>query len=437
MICHFHFPASLLLQTYGNLLPPASYQQQLDSSSSSSSQSPDSGIVVGASFSSNDSNLSPCGNSDAPTSTSDVQTARRRSKSLPELDSPTDENASDSTPKERPASAEGVAKESKKGEDFKTSISHSAVSGADSNGQRGRLFSTPADIRGTVPLSHAPSASVPPLKGCMANTASFAIPRINYGNHAGSYGALFPNFPAYPSYNMAAMPTQSAYPPTYPYTGNTGSGTTYLGHSGPPGSTLYHHSTARPSYANYMSAYPGSMTTDCRQSSMPYSSSTLPYNSTIPLSTAHSYSANPIGGDLSHMSLPGAAAAANGYPSELDQSHAAVPSSNITNVSAELVVAPSATKSVSSSPKSVNNLVVVENDCDSTTHLGTMAPLSEQEEEERGAEKEDKKASKGSETLRYYSTRYVCIVCPSIQHHYYTYIAPIAPLRQPTRHQSG
>ena len=369
--------------------------------------------MVGASFSSNDSTLSPCG--DAPVSTSDLQqetAARRRSKSLPELDSPADEDSSDSTPKERPASTEGVVKET-----VGSSHSVGVTSGAESNGQRGRLFSTPTDIRGTVPLSHAPSTSVPPLKGCMANT-SFAIPRVNYGNHAGSYGALYPNFPTYPSYNMATMPTQSAYPPTYPYTGNTGSGTTYLGHSGPAGSTLYHHGTARPSYANYMSAYPSGMnTTDCRQSSgMPYSASTLPYNNNNSLSTAHGYPGNHIGGDLSHMSLPGAPA--NGYPSsELDlpgtgtQSHAAVPSSNITNVSAELVgssTEKSFSKSFSVSPKSANSLVVVENDCDSTTQLNTMAPLSEQEEEEKEAEKEDEKSTEAIETLRYYSTRYVC-----------------------------
>lgn len=402
--------------------PPVTYQH-----TDSAHQSPDSGIVVGngTSFSSTDSSLSPCGtNTDAPTSSQDAHTARRRSKSLPELESTADKDGSET--QERPASAEGVVKESQKDSTNKQNGGMNGVkSTSQQAGSRSRLNSNP-DVRGTVPLSHAPS-SMPSLKCSVSSTTPFAIPRVPYGsmhNHSGAYSTMHSGFPGYQSYGMVAtgMPTQSAYPPTYnPYSGSTGSATAYVGNSGTTGSTLYHHNarfphssySANPNMINYMS-YPNS---DCRQASaMSYSS---PYN--IPLSThttsaAAMYSTGSVslgssgGQDLGHIPVSSTAASSNS-PSEMTLSGLGpttiADTVHANNANTELGVL----KSASLSPNgSSGSPAMAETDCDSTTHLNTMAPPAAEQETERESAKEDKTAEDGT-VLRYYSTRYV-----SLQH---------------------
>jgi hypothetical protein len=80
---------------------------------------------------------------------------------------------------------------------------------------------------------------------------------------------------------------------------------------------------------------------------------------------------------------------------------------SVTNGVNELPAKTSPRGSSSGSP------AVVETDCDSTTHLNTMAPPTEQEEERESA-----KGDKTSEevVLRYYSARYVTLpLQPSLE----------------------
>ncbi len=416
-----------------------------------SSQSPDSGIVVGtASFSSNDSSLSPCAaggggagiHSDAPTSSSDVQSARRRSKSLPELDSAGENDGN--VDEERPASVEGVVKDSaaekgkQDGAAFKSTKVHSSVAASNGSQQRGRLSSTPA-MRGTIPLSHAPS--LPPQKGSLASTP-FAVPRMNYSSmhaHTGSYGAVYPNFPSYQSYNMTAgMPTQSAYPPTYnPYTGSTGSA--YLGPSstGTSGSALYHQNTPPPAYPahhhhnmiNYM-PYPNTLHGSGNETRQAASSSpmhgygsTHSYNSTISSSssgppplltptTTGSYSGvenMSSQSPLSHLSTP----STSDLASVTTRAHTVSSNAVVdTSMNPDLLV--SREKSTSNSPQNPSggaSAVGVSN-CDSTTHINSTVPPSNAEDKKTSASEE--KADGGGEIveLQYYSTRYVYMSCP-------------------------
>lgn len=375
-----------------------------------------------ASFSSNDSSLSPCGNPDAPTSTSDVQTAaRRRSKSLPELDSAADGEGS--AGQERPASAEGVVKESNKkshkkmdaagGDDAETSH----VVGSERQSGMVETGATP-DMRGTIPLSHAPSSI--PRKSSMSSTP-FAVPRMNYGSmhsHTGAYGAMYPG---YQSYNMiASMPTQSSYPPTYnPYSGNGSSA--YIGSSGPPGSVLYHQNNrpSPPSYGthqnmlNYMSSYPSNLPSDGRQASAMPGYSSL-YNSAPPLSalnaggTYTSSDSSAMTPDLAQISL--SSATTDGCKSTLapatSQSH--IPSSSdVTSINPDLMPSGNSNngKSASNSPRNLSNSVSPrvpgENGCDSTTHLNAMEPGEERESVvPKDRTQEDPK-------IQFYTTRYV------------------------------
>lgn len=396
--------------------------------SNDSSQSPDSGIVVvgSGSFSSNDSSsLSPCGNPDAPTSSSDAQAARRRSKSLPEMDS-ADAEASGSG-QERPASAECVGgKEVGKVSPKKSGNCKSnggALHEGSSGGQRGRLCSTP-DMRGTIPLSHAPSA--PPLKSSLTN-AAFSVPRMNYGSmHAhtgGSYGAMYPSFPSYQSYGMTAaagMPTQSAYhPPTYnPYSAG-GAGSAYITHSGPPGSALYHQNASRPSQhsyshhqnmLNYM-PYSSNLPTDTGRygtPTQPYTNSALPLPP--PLSTANSnaaYPSNTMSADLGHVPLSTATLTTTASDCELGlASISTLASSNAaTSINNPELVPHSIKNSTSGSPQNLSSPVIGKRDCDSTTtHLNPEAPASEKDDELSTDGRTHHQEDTG---LQYYTTRYV------------------------------
>lgn len=317
---------------------------------------------------------------------------------------------------ERPASAESATNSAagkKGGTKSAVTTSQQQIS------PRNRLSSTP-DIHGTVPLSHAPSA--PPLKCSVSSTTPFAVPRMPYGsvhNHTGSYGTMHSGFPCYQSYGMAAtgMPTQSAYPPTYnPYTGSTGSAAAYIGNSGPPGTALYHQNTrfppSYPNMLNYMS-YPSS--TDCRQAStMLYSSTAAPYNTPPPLSThttsaAAMYSTGSTDGgqDFGHTPMSTSTVAA----SSCSETVMPLPATSTTDAAQTTIVKPvniPASSAASLSPKksSCGTPPMVETDCDSTTHLNSMAPLVENEEE-REAAKGEKASEDPGEVLRYYATRYV------------------------------
>ena len=321
---------------------------------------------------------------------------------------------------ERPASAEGVVKDLQKNSGSEKKQPNGVKSAVSTSQQqtssRHRLNSTP-DIHGTVPLSHAPS--VPPLKCSVSSTTPFAVPRVPYGSmhsHTGAYGSMHSTFPGYQSYGMAAtgMPTQSAYPPTYnPYTGSTGSATAYIGNSGPPGSALYHQNArfppsypANPNMLNYMS-YPS---TDCRQvSTMLYSSSAAPYNTPPPLST-HTTSAASMysvdgSQDLNHVPVTTSTIAMETImplPATTDV---------LTTIANSVNVPPTSATSLSPkrTPPPCGTPPVVERDCDSTTHLNTMAPLAENEEE-REAAKGEKASEDPVEVLRYYATRYVLIL---------------------------
>lgn len=328
--------------------------------------------------------------------------ARRRSKSLPELDSAADGDESETH--KRPASVEGSNEESSNKDT--SSKFHTASTGV----QRGRLSSTPS-ILGTIPLSHAPSAT--PLTCSVSSTTPFAIPRTNYPtvpNPAGSYSG----FASYQSYGMAAagMPTQSAYPTTYnPYSCTTGSAA-YVGNSASPGSTLYHQNTrfSPPSYAsnpNMMSyMYPSS---DCRQASaMPYTCPTLAYNSSPALSTPSTsmYSSN--GSDMLTSSAVTSqdtpnTVMSNGDGASMGTNNGGSPNNNNNNITNNV-------KAASSSPSVPDS----SEDCDSTTHRSTMAPPMKQEAERESAQ-EDKPADDVS-VIRYYTTRYACSQTRHVMH---------------------
>ena len=376
------------------------------------------------SFSSNDSSsLSPCGNSDAPTSSSDIQTARKRSKSLPELDSVADGASEDA--QERPASAEGAVKEtvvdlSKDSSEVKT-ISSSTLHST-SNGQRKRLYSSP-NMQGTVPLSHAPVPSAA-SKSSLSST-SFAVPRMNYGSmhHPGPYGPMYSGFTGYQSYNATPnMPTQSTYPPTYnPYSGTTG--LSYVSPSGPPGSALY-NTTSRPpppSYTthhnmiNYMS-YQTNLPSDGRQAAAltSYNAPTYPYNSaaSLPVASTSSNHYSTSTQDLSHLSLPTTVGGCAQPPVELGtQGNLTSPNSNTSiscsNASTQEIKS-SNERSSSKSPQNLNSPMIGVNGCDSTTTCTEAVAPTEQAEMDSVcvAEENAGRVQEGNE-LQYYATRYV------------------------------
>ena len=152
---------------------------------------------------------------------------------------------------QRPASVEGVIKQqktsssseepssAKPGSSGSPSKQHNSSGGGQH--QRDRFYSTPAQsMRGTHPLSHTPS-TLPKVSMSMASP-QFTVPRINYSplHHTGPHGGMYAGFPSYQPYNTTSpgMPTQASYPPTFnPYSGSTGS--SYMGPSGVPGSSLY------------------------------------------------------------------------------------------------------------------------------------------------------------------------------------------------------
>jgi len=299
-----------LLQAY-----PATTAMNLTTSCSNdhtqSGQSPDSGIVMGpASFAGTDSSLSPCGTMDSVTSTSnssasDVQLARKRSKSLPEMEAPEEAGIEGQTQQDqRPASVKGASKElgsSTSLEESSTSKSstgstatkqRNSTSSLQQQQQRQRLYSSPSSapgMRGTIPLSHTPTS----LSKINPSGPQFSVPKMNYSplHHTSSH-SMYAGFPGYQPYNTTSpgMPTQAAYPPTYnnPYTGSS-VGSAYMGPSGPSGSAFYNTNSLvhSPSYAtqsgmlNYM-PYSSNMAADTKQqqgSSLFYNSSSYPYSS--------------------------------------------------------------------------------------------------------------------------------------------------------------
>ncbi len=383
-----------------------------------------------------------------PTSSSDIQTSRKRSKSLPELES-IDEGSVDEA-MERPASAEGAMSDmieestppssSSSSSSLSSSTSTSTEkpklhSRSDASGdasstsgshQRGRLYSTP-NMLGTVPLSHSRST---PSK-C---SAPFAVPRVNYGSMHRQYGTtMYPNFAAgYQSYSAPPnMPTGSAYTPTYnPYSTTTGS--SYIGAAGPSGAALYNPPNSRLPLSTYTNNHPSRdmlnyglyPTPDTRQgSSMSSTYTSLPppppsylHSSPSPqmMSTSNTYvtSNNSIDNSLSHnisMTI------STGM--ECDQASAAVgtqvhpTSSNSvlciqsSSPSEDLLHCdggPLSTTDISHSP-----ITGAENGCDSTTCSDAAAPTEHAEGDNVSASDTELDASCGREdvAIHYYTTR--------------------------------
>ena len=320
-----------------------------------SGQSPDSGIVIGAaSFAGTDSSLSPCGTLDSATSTSgsssasDMQMARKRSKSLPELESPEEAKVEGQAQQDqRPASVEGASKDLTSDEPS-TSKSYSTSSKqrntSTSQQQRNRLYSSPAPapqgMHGTVPLSHTPTSL---SKGSL-NGPQFSVPKVNYSplHHAGSHSSMYAGFPGYQPYNSTSpgMPTQAAYPPTYnPYTGSAATGSSYMGPSGHSGSALYNTNSLvhSPSYGsqssmlNYM-PYTTNMAADGKQQQQ--GSSLFSYNNSYPYSSNGSMSNMLSGGWGNSSSLGTYSSLATTTASGMELNHLSQPTSSTSSTSA-------------------------------------------------------------------------------------------------------
>lgn len=369
--------------------------------------------------------------------------ARKRSKSLPELESVEEAGSEQSQQQQRPASVEGVVKQQKSSSSEEPSSSKSGSSSSPSKlhnasgsqqQQRGRLYSTPVphSLRGTVPLSHTPS-TLP--KVSMAG-AQFSVPRMNYSplHHSASHGSMYAGFPGYQPYNTTSpgMPTQAAYPPTYnPYSGSTGS--SYMGPSGPPGSALYNtnsliHSTSYSSHPNMLNYMPYSTNLQASDSKLHQGSSTLmpyntqqsyPYNSVatggvgvVPGSSTSaavgSYPSLPAvastNQELSHISQPSIPTASSVSTSLLPPTlHSSVPTSMVSMTSQrQEVVMPSNDRGHSGSPQDVRSPLDRVVGCDSTT-TGAEAS-AETGDVDNHTRSEDKNSVL---ELQYYSTRYV------------------------------
>ena len=229
----------------------------------------------------------------------------------------------------------------------------------------------------------------------------------------------YPAYNAHHSYGMTAtgMPTQSAYPPTYnPYSGGAGSAGAYMGSSGTPGSALYHQNTrfsppaytSNPNMLNYMSSYPSA---DCRQVSMPYSASTLAYNTPPPSSTTSGttsmYSDTPKMQDLVSSVLTDTSSAALGLTVSAAQTSATAIASAGEMGTSNVEMTVTDPRSASSSPKESSGTpgaLAVAMGADTTTQMDTPTtpPSAEQEGEQTGSPKEEK-----AEVQRFYSSRYV------------------------------
>ena len=199
------------------------------------------------SFSNNDWSLSLCEtiNSASSSSSSDILTACKHSKSLPELDSA---GETDGKQQKHSSSVEGVVMQQKSSSPTEELITiksgssgtHSKKPSPPSNlQQQTHLYSTPPaqGMHGTLPLSHTPSTL---SKMSMNITGSqFSMPQMDYSqmHHTASHGGMYTGFPSYQPYDSASpeMPLQAACPPSY----NSYSDGSHLSYMGPAGSNLY------------------------------------------------------------------------------------------------------------------------------------------------------------------------------------------------------
>ena len=173
---------------------------------------------------------------------------------------------------------------------YSTDSQVNTTSGVYSSAQRQRLCSAP-NVKGMQPLSHAPTMMSTKPSPTMNH---FALPR---GYSQVTQPPPYGHYQGYPSYGSYAAggsyQTQAPFSPTYNnYSSGAVTGSPYLVHSGPPGSSIY-SINARPP------AYPGQQPSMNMMSGgyFPYSSSTsLPAAaSTGAMTTQSSYNRTTAG----------------------------------------------------------------------------------------------------------------------------------------------